>query len=125
MSEKKLTKTLNYTVPDDGVRFKATINPKRNIHDGVVFFYRPTDFPERKSFGYQITALQQDEKWDQAAMLEFTGTLSRVESWDIELTTDMFIAKKANLNAELFQDMYRVIWGFAGADELEVITKNS
>lgn len=120
-----MKRNLNYTVPDDGVLFKATINPKVNLHDGITFKYRPTDPVERKTFGFKISRLQEAEKDDQAAYEEFKGTLDRVESWTIDLPVQQFVDRKAKINPELYQEMYRVIWGFMGADELEVVTKNS
>jgi len=117
--------SLNYFLPDDGVRLKASIRSKRNLHDGLTFTYRPVDQIERKSLSYQLTILQNEEKYDEAARRELEETLKRIDSWDIPITPDQFITGKAKMNPELFQDIYRIVWGFAGADELEVIAKNS
>lgn len=117
--------TLNYSVPDDGVKFKATINPKKRIHDGIVFFYRPIDAVERKSCGYRINVLNRDEKFDQSAWEEVKQVLERIESWNMAVPVDDFIARKAKLSPAIFQDIYNVVWGYEAADELEIVTKNS
>jgi hypothetical protein len=125
MSSESVTPDLNFSMPDDGIRLRATIKSKKNVHNGIVFIYRPCDQIERKSLSYQITMLQNDEKFEEATRKELEETLKKVESWEAKVTPQQVISGKAKMNAELFQDLYRVIWSFAGADELEQVAKNS
>jgi len=122
----KITSNLNYRRPEDGVLHEATINARKNIHSGIVFSFRPPDFLQRKSFSLKITEMQNDSKYDEATKAEFVGTLERIEKWNMEVVTpQMFINGQLEMNAELFQDIYRVTWGFEAAAKLEVIAKNS
>lgn len=108
----------------DGVVYEAEIAAVPNLHDGAIIHFRPIDILARKSMQFSIVDLRTESKNEQAATVEYNGTLDRISEWDVCVPLEAAKKDPKSVNAALIDAIYRVVWGLDAALRLEKLQKN-